>query len=158
MMKSKATKNEWKSKNLLEFILLLREKKISHKSSREETGVYKSAASMLWSDVDIIVSFTGCQELLQNLCAFRGILGKGRENQHHPQCWEQSKSPTGPWSHFHYSEHHFYQLLTVSKTQVFWMKFPTAICSSAIKWDLLFWFLLAWTWGEESLSLFSFRV
>lgn len=83
-------------------------KKNSQKSPREETGVYKSAASMFWSDVDIIVSFTGCQELLQNLCAFRGILGKGRENQHHSQCWEQSKSPTGLWSSFCYSEHHFY--------------------------------------------------
>lgn len=41
----KSNKNEWKSKNLLEFILLLRDKKrSSQKSSREETGVYKSAA------------------------------------------------------------------------------------------------------------------
>lgn len=76
-MKLKATKNEWRSKNRLEFILLLREgkKKNSQKSSREESGVYKSAAQMSLSDVDIIVSFTGRQELLQNLCAFRGILG-----------------------------------------------------------------------------------
>lgn len=41
----KSNKNEWKSKNLLEFILFLREgKKKSQKSFREETGAYKSAA------------------------------------------------------------------------------------------------------------------
>lgn len=134
-MKLKPTKNEWKSKNLLEFILLLREKK-SQKSSREETGVYKSASSMLWSDVDIIVSFTCCQELLQNLYAFRGILGKGRENQHHSQCWEQSKMTPGPI--FITLNITFIKILTVSKTQVFYMKLSTGICSSGIKWDLLF--------------------
>lgn len=72
----KNNKNERESKNLPEFILLLKEKKIkSQESSREETGVYKSAALLSLSDVDVIVGFTACQELLQNLCAFRGILG-----------------------------------------------------------------------------------